>query len=412
MKTAMPILTLLLLLAGCTDPTESRTQTTSSTSRTATTNTAPGGAARDSSSPSGPAGQTASPDQGRLEYDQNTIDVVKDTQDGVVFVTRFDQSGGGALFSESPLAPDAAPEDQEGPTGSGSGFLIDREGHILTNYHVIQDATDIRIRLHQNERDYPASVVGTAPAYDLALLRARSGARRPGAHEAGGQRPSAGGRKGDCLGAPFGLEFTVTQGIIFAVKRVIPMGVESIPQNSVQTDAAINPGNSGGPLVNSRGEVVGVNTQILSPAGAVTGVGQNAGVGFAIPVNVVKSLLPRLRAGEEITVPRIGIVSVNLQALTPSAREALGLPEQGVLVQSVEPGTPAAAAGLRGGPRSQRFPDGDIRLGGDIITAVDGQEVSTVQDLQGVLLGKQSGDEVILTLRRDGQTLQRKLTLS
>ncbi|GGI86297.1 MULTISPECIES: S1C family serine protease [Deinococcus] len=412
MKTAMPILTLLLLLAGCTDPTESRTQTTSSTSRTATTNTAPGGAARDSSSPSGPAGQTASPDQGRLEYDQNTIDVVKDTQDGVVFVTRFDQSGGGALFSESPLAPDAAPEDQEGPTGSGSGFLIDREGHILTNYHVIQDATDIRIRLHQNERDYPASVVGTAPAYDLALLRAEAVPADLEPMRLGDSDRLLVGEKAIALGAPFGLEFTVTQGIISAVKRVIPMGVESIPQNSVQTDAAINPGNSGGPLVNSRGEVVGVNTQILSPAGAVTGVGQNAGVGFAIPVNVVKSLLPRLRAGEEITVPRIGIVSVNLQALTPSAREALGLPEQGVLVQSVEPGTPAAAAGLRGGPRSQRFPDGDIRLGGDIITAVDGQEVSTVQDLQGVLLGKQSGDEVILTLRRDGQTLQRKLTLS
>ncbi len=277
---------------------------------------------------------------------------------------------------------------------------------------MIQDATDIRIRLHQNERDYPASVVGTAPAYDLALLRAEAVPADLEPMRLGDSDRLLVGEKAIALGAPFGLEFTVTQGIISAVKRVIPMGVESIPQNSVQTDAAINPGNSGGPLVNSRGEVVGVNTQILSPAGAVTGVGQNAGVGFAIPVNVVKSLLPRLRAGEEITVPRIGIVSVNLQALTPSAREALGLPEQGVLVQSVEPGTPAAAAGLRGGPRSQRFPDGDIRLGGDIITAVDGQEVSTVQDLQGVLLGKQSGDEVILTLRRDGQTLQRKLTLS
>ncbi|WP_216320464.1 S1C family serine protease [Deinococcus aestuarii] len=409
MKLPTTLLTALLLV-GCQD------QATGDSGGTGTGTTSPA-----ASSPSQGAGQnppgTASPaasggNDGRLAYDENTISVVNRTQGGVVFVTRFDQVGGGSLYGGSPLGPDAPPGGLEVPSGTGSGFLIDAQGEIVTNYHVIQGASNLRVRLHQNEQEYEASVVGTAPDYDLALIRARAlpaGVRPLTLGDSGVLRV---GEKAIALGAPFGLEFTVTQGIVSAVNRVVPTGVNYIPQNSVQTDASINPGNSGGPLVNSRGEVIGVNTQILSPAGAASGVGQSAGVGFAIPVNVVKALLPRLRAGETITVPRIGVVSIPLQALTPSAREALDLPASGILVQSVEPGTPAAAAGLRGGERTQRFADAAIRLGGDIITALDGQEVSTVQDLQSVLIGKQPGDEVTVTVRRGGQTVTRELTLT
>ncbi|MBB5234017.1 S1C family serine protease [Deinococcus budaensis] len=451
MKATTMILTALLLLTGCQENSAgtgstgtSSAGTSSAGSGTATetsTGTSSTGAAQPSATPAGSAdsqtgagsgatsappassgsgtaaggaGTTGTQDPDRLAYDENTISVVENNQEGVVFVTRLDQVGNGSLFSESPLAPQPspAPGGAEVVTGSGSGFLIDAQGDILTNYHVIQDAANVRVRLHGNEREYEARVVGTAPDYDLALLRAEGLPSGLTPMRLGDSDSLRVGEKAIAMGAPFGLEFTVTQGIVSALERVIPTGVNYIPQNSIQTDAAINPGNSGGPLVNSRGEVIGVNTQILSPAGAATGVGQNAGVGFAIPINVAKSLLPRLRAGEDISVPRIGVVTLNLQALTPSAREALDLPDSGVLVQSVEPGSPAAQAGLRGGQRSQQFPDGTIRLGGDVITEIDGEAVDSVQDLQSVLIGKEPGDQVTLNVERGGQEVERELTLT
>lgn len=433
MKSTMMILTALLVLTGCRDAAtgtpESGTAASSASVPSASAPAsstpaaeAPGGAATTgSASPQttgtsagagSSAGRAAREAQDRLAYDENTIEVVEENQDGVVFVTRFDQAGNGGLFSESPLGPSVPPGGQEVPSGSGSGFLIDDQGYVLTNYHVIQDASNLRVRLHQSEREYEARVVGTAPDYDLALLRAEGLPANVTPMRLGDSDDLRVGEKAIAMGAPFGLEFSVTQGIVSALKRVIPTGVNYIPQNSIQTDAAINPGNSGGPLVNSRGEVIGVNTQILSPAGAATGVGQNAGVGFAIPINVAKNLLPRLRAGGEISPPRIGVVTLNLQALTPAAREALDLPDSGVLVQSVEPGSPAARAGLRGGQQTQQFPDGTIRLGGDVITEIEGEEVSTVQDLQSVLIGKAPGDQVTVTVERGGQQIERKMTLT
>lgn len=442
MKATTMILTALLLLTGCQDS-QTGSGTTTTTTGTAQSPEAqspetqssgtpsPGAQSGESaaqagtgssatsapptSSGSGTAsGGSGTQDADRLAYDENTISVVENNQEGVVFVTRLDQVGNGSLFSESPLAPQLPPEagGAEVVTGSGSGFLIDTRGDILTNYHVIQDAANVRVRLHGNEQEYEARVVGTAPDYDLALLRAEGLPPGITPMRLGDSDALRVGEKAIAMGAPFGLEFTVTQGIVSAIERVIPTGINYIPQNSIQTDAAINPGNSGGPLVNSRGEVIGVNTQILSPAGAASGVGQNAGVGFAIPINVAKSLLPRLRAGEDISVPRIGVVTLNLQALTPSAREALDLPDRGVLVQSVEPGSPAAQAGLRGGQRTQQFPDGTIRLGGDVITEIDGEEVESVQDLQSVLIGKEPGDQVTLTVERGGQSVERDLTLT
>jgi len=429
MKSTLMILTALLVLTGCQESSTGGGSTEGSGTTTSTSSAPPPSGTQSPETPSSgsatgspaattsPASQAtngpaASGDQDRLVYDENTISVVEENQDGVVFVTRFDRpGGGGGLFSESPLAPGTGPGGQPEPTGSGSGFLIDDQGYVLTNYHVIQDASNLRVRLHQSEQEYEARVVGTAPDYDLALLRAEGLPADLTPMTLGDSDTLRVGEKAIAMGAPFGLEFSVTQGIVSALKRVIPTGVNYIPQNSIQTDAAINPGNSGGPLVNSRGEVIGVNTQILSPAGAATGVGQNAGVGFAIPINVAKTLLTGLRAGGEVSPPRIGVVTLNLQALTPAAREALDLPERGVLVQEVEPGSPAAQAGLRGGQRTQQFPDGTIRLGGDVITGIEGEEIATVQDLQSVLISKAPGDQVTLTVRRGSQELERELTL-
>jgi S1-C subfamily serine protease len=289
---------------------------------------------------------------------------------------------------------------------------VDDQGYILTNYHVVQDASRLSVRLHTSKREYPARIVGSAPDYDLALLRAEgvpANAYRP--MRLGNSARLRVGQKTIALGAPFGLEFTVTQGIVSAVERTIPTGVNQIPQNAIQTDAAINPGNSGGPLVNSAGEVIGVNTQILSPAGAASGVGQSAGVGFAIPVNVAKNILPRLRAGEQVSVPVIGVQSVNLSDLNAAVRSDLKLPDDGILVQNVVPNSPAQRAGVRGGDRAVQFPDGTLRVGGDVIVGIEGQEVSSVQDLQSVLITRKPGDRVSLRIRRDGQTVNQQLTL-
>ncbi|BDP40854.1 serine protease [Deinococcus aetherius] len=351
-----------------------------------------------------------------LNYEENTIDVVEQRQDGVVFVTRFDAPQPGLLSNPfGGPAPTPGPSAGGGiePTGSGSGFFIDDRGFIITNNHVVSGASRVTVRLHESQREYPARVIATAPDYDLALLQAQNvpqNAYEPMA--LGNSDRVRVGQKAIAMGAPFGLEFTVTQGIVSAKNRVVPIGVNDIPQNTIQTDAAINPGNSGGPLVNSRGEVIGVNTQILSPAGAATGVGQSAGVGFAVPINVAKAILPRLRVGREVGAPRIGIVGFPLQALSPQARQGLGLPDNGVLVQEVSPGSPASGAGLRGGSREVAVPGGSLRVGGDIITRIEDQEVSTVQDLQSALIVRQPGDEVTLTVRRGGQTRQQTLTLA
>ncbi|WP_052351570.1 S1C family serine protease [Deinococcus pimensis] len=343
-----------------------------------------------------------------LAYEDNTVRVVQDTQNGVVFVTRFDQQNN--LYN--PLGGGSTRDLQPEPSGSGSGFFVDNQGYILTNYHVVEDAERITVRLHTSKKEYQAQVVGTAPDYDLALLRVKnvpSSSYTP--MKLGDSTKLRAGQKAIALGAPFGLDFSVTQGIVSSVERTIPTGVNQIPQNAIQTDAAINPGNSGGPLVNSRGEVIGINTQILSPAGAQGGTGQSAGVGFAIPVNVAKSILPRLRAGERVSVPVIGVQSVNLADLNAQVRADLKLPEEGILVQNVVPDSPAQKAGVRGGNRAVQFPDGTLRVGGDVIVGIEGQEVSSVEDLQSVLITRKPGDRVTLRLRRGGQTVTEQLTL-
>ena len=303
-------------------------------------------------------------------------------------------------FFNGPQQQNPLPQD-----GAGSGFFINNAGDILTNYHVVDGADTITVRLNGNKKEYPAKVIGTAPDFDLALIRA-SGVPKSAIKPMvlGNSDAIVPGQKTIALGAPFGLDFSVTEGIVSAIGRLIPVGARDVPQKVIQTDAAINPGNSGGPLLDSAGQVIGINSQIISPATGFSGQGQFAGVGFAIPINTAKNLLPKLQAGKNLETPLVGVRYLDLSALDDATRKNLKLPEDGLLVQDVVPGSPAAKAGLRAGT-SQVTVAGNpnpITLGGDIITAVNGKSVAD-EDLREVLLSKSYGDTLKLTVRRAGK---------
>lgn len=351
----------------------------------------------------------------RTESEANTVQVVKDREDGLVYISVTERA------QNSPQAqlrkqledqfgfglPDI-PGDGGVQRGTGSGFFVDAQGDIVTNNHVVEGASEITIRLHGNKQTYKAKVIGRAPDFDLALIRAEGlpqEAIKP--IPLGDSSQLDVGLKAIAMGAPFGLDFSVSEGIISSLDRTVPVGAKGVDQNVIQTDAAINPGNSGGPLLNSAGQVIGVNTQILTG-----GSGQSAGVGFAIPVNTVKRLLPQLRAGGVIKTPTLGILFTDLSAVPQDERQKLGLPASGALVQQVYPGSPAAQAGLKGSTQSaaqdQNAPTQNgapqIATGGDIITAVDGQTITEGADLSRAVIAKRIGDTLRLTVQRGGQT--------
>ncbi|MEW6422396.1 MAG: trypsin-like peptidase domain-containing protein [Deinococcota bacterium] len=368
----------------------------------------------------------------RLQNEQNTIDIVSRYEPGLVYISTEQQ-----VVQQNPLGWMFGGQDQtQVVQGVGSGFFVNEQGDILTNYHVVAGengqgpASTIRVRVMNREQSVPARVIGLAPQYDLALIRAEGLDKsliRP--IPLGDSDTLKAGQKAIAMGAPFGLDFSVTEGIVSSTARQIPIGFsatgEGITQKAIQTDAAINPGNSGGPLLDSNGRVIGINTQILSPAGAATGVGQNAGVGFAIPINAAKNLLPRLQQakGGVVTAPKLGItvglivqgpgqpVPVGLSALTSEGKRELGLPETGLVVGQVEPNTPAAKSGLRGGTRTQTFQGGQIVVGGDVITAANGKPVDGIEDLQAVLIDKKPGDSVTLRVVRGNQARDVKVIL-
>lgn len=348
----------------------------------------------------------------RTESEQNTASVVKSSSDGLVFIEttstvqpNLQQQMLEQLFGQGSREPLTPREAQ----GLGSGFFVTSSGDILTNYHVVQDADEITVRLHNDTRSYPAEVVGTAPDYDLALIRAKNLPKEEiHALPLGDDKSLEVGLKAIALGAPFGLDFSVSEGIISSLEREAPVGVGDVVQPVIQTDAAINPGNSGGPLLNSAGQVVGVNTQILTG-----GIGQSAGVGFAIPVSTVKGLLPQLQSGEEIKTPVMGISMLDLSSADPELRGEAGLPETGVLVTRVFPGSPAAAAGLKAAEPVRRD-DGSVmpNSDADVITAVDGKQVDSSEDIRTAMIGKRVGDTVRLTVQRGKKTSQLDVKLT
>jgi len=311
--------------------------------------------------------------------EQNNIEVYRTLSPGVVFIhsTSYARDFFGFV------------EPQE---GSGSGSILDQQGNILTNYHVIEGAQKLSVSLG-GKKDYPAVVVGGDPDTDLAVIRLT-------------EKPAGGltvvplgdsdklvvGMKVLAIGNPFGLDRTLTTGVISGLQRPIRARNNRLIEGAIQTDASINPGNSGGPLLDSHGRMIGINSQILSPSGS------SAGVGFAVPVSIAKRVVPQLLQQGRVRRPKLGISTRDIASL----RNQIDLPvDDGVLIYQVARGGGAAAAGLRGVQQTEM---GDVELG-DIIVGIDNEKVSNSDDLFRVLDKHQIGESVQVQIWRDGRRM-------
>jgi len=283
----------------------------------------------------------------------------------------------------------------EVPQGSGSGFVWDDVGHIVTNYHVVQGAASAKVTL--GEAEYDADAVGVAPDQDLAVLRIRATRANLAPIAIGTSADLQVGQKVFAIGNPFGLDHTLTTGIVSALGRTIQSVTNRPIDGAIQTDAAINPGNSGGPLLDSAGRLIGVNTAIYSPSGA------SAGIGFAMPVDSVSRIVPELIAHGKVARPRMGVVLDD--PLSSFVTKRLGV--EGVLLRTVAEDSPAAAAGLKG---TQTSRDGSI-IPGDIVQEVEGKAVRTRDELLGRVGSYRPGDTITLTVWRDKSARKVRITL-
>jgi S1-C subfamily serine protease len=284
--------------------------------------------------------------------------------------------------------------------GQGSGFILDKAGHVLTNFHVIADANRIEV-MTSDKHHYKATIVGSDKAHDLALLQINAPNLQP--VTLSDSSDLVVGQKVYAIGNPFGLSGTMTRGIISSIRSI--RGPEGAPiEDAIQTDAAINPGNSGGPLLNSRGEVIGINTLIAS-----NGAEQSSGIGFAIPVNTAKAVLGDLTKYGRVRRPSLGIVSL---AVSPDLADQMGLPPvSGVLIQKVVSGGPADRAGLHGGNEQYYLGNMLINVGGDLIVAIDSKEITDPGDITSVMDHHQPGDQVTVTVYRGRRKMTVRLTL-
>jgi S1-C subfamily serine protease len=282
------------------------------------------------------------------------------------------------------------------PRGTGSGFIWDDAGHVVTNYHVIQGASEATVRLADG-RDYKAGLVGVSPSHDIAVLRIGVGFQRPPPVPLGTSADLKVGQKVFSIGNPFGLDWTLTTGIISALDRSLDSGAGTTIEHLIQTDAAINPGNSGGPLLDSAGRLIGITTAIFSPSGA------SAGIGFAVPVDTVNRVVPQLISKGRYIRPALGVEmdeGINRRLVDV-------LQVEGVFVLRVEPGSAAEQSGLRA---ARIAPDGTF-VAGDIIVGLDGRSVAGVGELLGRLDDYKVGDTVKLQVRRNGGTADVPVTL-
>jgi S1-C subfamily serine protease len=285
--------------------------------------------------------------------------------------------------------------------GQGSGFILDKAGHVLTNFHVVENANrGIEVQL-SNKHKYSAKVIGSDRVHDLALLQIDAPNLQP--VTLADSSNLAVGQKVYAIGNPFGLAGTMTRGIISSIRSI--RGAEGAPiEDAIQTDAAINPGNSGGPLLNWHGEVIGINTMIAS-----NGAEQSSGIGFAIPINTAKAVLQDLTRYGKVKRPSLGIVSF---AIGPDLAEQLGLAaDYGVLIQKVIPGGAAERAGLRGGNEQAYLGNQPIMIGGDLIVAIDGQQVTDPQDISEIMDKHQAGDTISVSIVRGRRQMTLKLIL-
>jgi S1-C subfamily serine protease len=283
--------------------------------------------------------------------------------------------------------------------GQGSGFVIDKEGHILTNYHVIADARQVEVTMH-NRKKYKATIVGTDPSHDLAVIQIKAPELIPAV--LGDSRNLQVGQKVFAIGNPFGLAGTMTRGIVSSIRPVREPNGAMIDE-AIQTDAAINPGNSGGPLMNWHGEVIGINTMILSNSN------QSAGIGFAIPINTAKAVLNDLMTLGRVRRPALGVRTV---PVSPELAEEIGLPvDFGLLIIGVVPGSSAEQAGLRAGSERAYLGNIPIMLGGDLIVAIDGEKIQDQDDLTQMMNNHRAGDSVKVTIYRNKKKMDVEVSL-
>jgi S1-C subfamily serine protease len=319
-------------------------------------------------------------DPSTVTDEQNNIEVYRTLSPGVVFIhsTSYARDFFGFV------------EPQE---GSGSGSILDQQGHILTNYHVIAGAQTLSVSLG-GKKDYPAVVVGRDPDTDLAVIRLTE--KPPGQLTVipmGDSDKLVVGQKVLAIGNPFGLDRTLTTGVISGLQRPIRARNNRLIEGAIQTDASINPGNSGGPLLDSRGRMIGINSQILSPSGS------SAGVGFAVPVSIAKRVVPQLVQNGAVRRPKLGISTRDVDTI----KNQVDLPvSDGVLIVQVARGSGAAAAGLRGFQQTEM---GDIELG-DIIVGINNDKVANSDDLFRVLDRYQIGQTVQVQIWRDGRRME------
>ena len=324
--------------------------------------------------------------RGPLSADErNTIAIFESVSPSVVYITTVQYVRD--FFSRNVMRV---------PQGTGSGFIWDDEGRVVTNYHVIRGAQEALVRLG-DQRSFQARLVGASPEHDVAVLQIDVPEKLPPPIRVGSSAELKVGQTVLAIGNPFGLDHTLTTGIVSALNRTVENEAGGDIDNVIQTDAAINPGNSGGPLIDSAGRLVGINTMIYSPSGAY------AGIGFAVPVDTINRVVPRIIAYGRYVRPTLGVLSddrVTRQLFGPDG-------PGGVLLLGVRPGSPAARAGLRA-TREER--NGNIILG-DIIAAVDGRPVGSEVDLVDALDAHELSDRVTLTVIRNDRRIEVPVTL-
>jgi S1-C subfamily serine protease len=316
----------------------------------------------------------------------------------------YDEDGQGVAYIEAEQKQTAAPSPfgpvpQGGGTATGSGFLIDDSGHILTNAHVVDGSDSVTVKFGDGDT-LDAKVLGVDDSTDVAVLSVDPAGLDANPLELGDSSAVGVGDPAVAIGNPYGLDRTVTSGIISALQRSISAPNGFTISDVLQTDAAINPGNSGGPLIDANGRVIGINSQIATG----TGSSGSVGIGFAVPINTAKDVAQQIIDGGSVEHAYLGITGTDLDS---RLADVLNLDtDHGALVQAVQPGSPAADAGLEAGDATVPIGGARVRAGGDVITAVDGEEVSGMDDLIAAVNAKQPGDEVTLDVIRGGEPQQ------
>jgi S1-C subfamily serine protease len=283
--------------------------------------------------------------------------------------------------------------------GMGSGFLIDADGHILTNYHVVQGAQAIEVTFGGDDQTrYKAKLIGDDERNDIALIKIDPpSGRKLTPLTLGDSRNLQVGQRVLAIGNPFGYQSTLTTGVVSSLGRTVQTGDNTFIDEAIQTDAAINRGNSGGPLLNSHGEVIGINSAIYAPTGTT------AGIGFALPINTARRVADDLMTQGRVRHATLGAEG---RAIWPDLADALHLGvQQGILIERVTNGGPAAQAGIHGGTRSVLAGLQELQIGGDVLVAVDGKEITNQNDLNLMLNRAKPGDTVTLTIFRDGKKM-------